>query len=124
MLHLQAAHVVVYLVDWVVQVSVDEYEVALRVLGISHLDHLTVSDSAEVQKLVRDERVCPKVASVGDHCVSVLVEVRVGALPDRLVLDLRRRQVLQVAATGGQVSHSREIMPFLTASFASDQLIE
>ncbi len=57
--------------------SVEKDKVALRVLWIPEFDHMTVSDSTQVQNFVFNEHVRTEHLQVSCHCVSMDVKVRV-----------------------------------------------
>ena len=77
--------------------SVQKDKVALWVFRIAEFDHMTVSDSTQVQNFVFNEHVRAEHRQVGCHCVSMDIKVWVLALPDSF-FELYWSQMLHVFA--------------------------
>ena len=92
------AKILIRILNKVMKMSVDEDEVTFSILSVRYFNHMAIPYSAEMQDGVRslgfeEIRVC-------DHRVSINVEIRVWATPDRLILNLNWRQMLQIVFFG------------------------
>ena len=76
--------------------SIQKHKVAVRVCCVSILDHVDVSDSTQVQNLVRDECIAVKEGVISDKSVSMDVKARISTLPD-FFAKLDWRQVLHIS---------------------------
>ena len=102
MLGLQASHIVVSLVDRMVQVRVDKYEVTL--LGVLNFNHLTVAHCTQMQYLIRDNHLVCEPCPASDHSITILIEVGIWAFPNTGVLDLTRSFMHSVVLLGREIS--------------------
>jgi len=81
----------------VVQMRIDEDKVAVCIATrVTHLDHLAVSHSAQVQHLIRARGVSAEKSFVCCYSIPVDVETWVGARPDCSFLNLKSGEMLFV----------------------------